>query len=126
MIAQMERIMLEFFGYGLWINHLYRLRDCLRNNLGLGSIIFRDFVRYLIDVCTMDDRFIDESPSCIVAASLYLALNILNLKWTRSMSRLTGFSPDELRSPVDALVVSLCGLDTKVFYFVSGLEKEHM
>jgi hypothetical protein len=116
-VSQIERTMLGFFGFGQWINHPYYLLDCLRNNLGLGSIILCDFVRFLTDVCAMDDRSIDERPSCIVAASLYLSLKILNMKWNGSISRLTGFSPDELRAPVDALVDSLLRLNPESALF---------
>ncbi|KAI9358712.1 cyclin-like protein [Pilaira anomala] len=104
-LIRAERFILQVLDFHLcYPNPVNFLRRVCRKELKCTDHT-RILAKYFMEISCIDHRFIGIRPSKIAAASLWLSKKMLgNSKWNSSFSKLAGYTPEELKPTVEAML----------------------
>ncbi|OBZ86395.1 G2/mitotic-specific cyclin cdc13 [Choanephora cucurbitarum] len=104
-LIKAERFILQVLDFKLcYPNPLNFLRRVCTEEMNC-DIHTRTLAKYFMEASCIDHRFIGVRPSLIAAASLWLAKRMLAKgKWNTSLTKLSGYAPEDLKSTVELML----------------------
>ncbi|KAI8363932.1 cyclin-like protein [Blakeslea trispora] len=104
-LIKAERFILQVLNFKLcYPNPLNFLRRVCTEEMNC-DIHTRTLAKYFMEASCIDHRFIGVRPSLIAAASLWLAKRMLAKgKWNTSLTKLSGYAPEDLKSTVELML----------------------
>ncbi|GAA5804978.1 hypothetical protein HPULCUR_010488 [Helicostylum pulchrum] len=104
-LIKAERFILQVLDFHLCYPNPVNFLRRVCTNESKGNIHTRVLAKYFMEISCIDHRFIGIRPSKIAAASLWLSKKMLATgKWNSNLSRLAGYTPEELKPTVEAML----------------------
>lgn len=104
-LIKAERFILQILDFRLCYPNPVNFLRRVCSNESKSNIHTRVLAKYFMEISCVDHRFIDVRPSKIAAASLWLSKKMLATgKWNSNLSRLAGYTPEELKPTVEAML----------------------
>lgn len=104
-LIKAERFILQVLDFHLcYPNPVNFLRRVCTDELKC-DVHTRTLAKYFMEISCIDHKFIGIRPSKIAAASLWLSKKMLAKgKWNSNFSKLAGYTPEDLKSTVEAML----------------------
>ncbi|KAG2232718.1 hypothetical protein INT48_000075 [Thamnidium elegans] len=104
-LIKAERFILQVLDFHLCYPNPVNFLRRVCTNESKSDIHTRILAKYFMEISCIDHRFIGIRPSKIAAASLWLSKKMLATgKWNSNLSRLAGYTPEELKPTVEAML----------------------
>ena len=124
-LIKAERFMLQVLDFNLCIPNPVNFFRRVCNDELKCDVHTRTLAKYFMEIACVDHTFIGVRPSEVAAASLWLSRKMLAKgRWNNSFTKIAGYTPEELKSTVTAMLNFLSQAVTHDAFFKKWSSKK--